>query len=65
MLISLSELLCSELSTKNYQRPRVKIPDEKIYITQDDTLGKNVTYIPIFPIKKKICYLYNMKENSF
>ena len=54
-------MLCTQISTKNYRK---KKSDKRIRIEIEDSLNKNVKFIPIFPIKKNICYLYNLKEHK-
>lgn len=66
MLISISELLCNQISTKNYQPAKEKLhPDEKIHINIGDSVDKNVNFLPIFPICKQFCFLYNLTDNSY
>lgn len=66
MLIMISELLCNEASTKNYQLSRMKLnPEEKIHINTPDTIDANVKFIPIFPIRKQYCYLYSIGDNTY
>lgn len=59
-------MLCSEVSTQNYLFPRMKqSPEEKIHINIPDTLDKTVKFMPIFPIRKQYCYLYNLSDNTY
>lgn len=30
-----------------------------------DTLEKSVKFMPIFPIRKQYCYLYNFEDNTY
>jgi hypothetical protein len=66
MLIMVSELLCNEASTRNYQPARLKVaPEERINISSPDSLDPSIKFVPIFPIRKQYCYLYSIDENTY
>ena len=42
-----------------------KNPEEKLQISVPDTLDASIKFMPIFPIRKQYCYLYNLKDNNY
>lgn len=64
ILVELSEVLCNAISTQNYTRA-VDTNKRGISITQPTYLLKEVKEIPIFPIKKTHCYLFDIKSKSY
>ena len=64
ILVELSEVLCNAISTQNYTKA---IDNNKrgINITRDSYFQKEVKEIPIFPIKKTHCYLFDLKNKSY
>jgi len=37
----------------------------KLAITLDNYLHKSVSWVPIFPIKKNHCFLYNIQNKNY
>lgn len=64
ILVELSEVLCNSISTQNFTRA-VETNKRGISITQPSYLSSTVKEIPIFPIKKTHCYLFDLKNKSY
>ena len=60
ILVELSEVLCNCISTQNYTHA-VEKNKRGINITQPSYLLNTVKEIPVFPIKKTHCYLFDVK----
>jgi len=64
ILVELSEVLCNAISTQNYSSA-VETNKRGITISQPSYLLSSVKEIPIFPIKKTHCYLFDLKSKSY
>jgi hypothetical protein len=62
--VELSEVLCNSISTQNFTRA-VETNKRGISISQPSYLLSTVKEIPIFPIKKTHCYLFDLKNKSY
>jgi hypothetical protein len=64
ILVELSEVLCNAISTVNYTRA-TESNKRGIAITHPSYLQPDVKEVPIFPIKKTHCYLFDLKNKSY
>ena len=64
ILVELSEVLCNSISTQNYTHA-IETNKRGITISQPSYLLNTVKQIPIFPIKKTHCYLFDLKNKSY
>ena len=64
ILVELSEVLCNAISTQNYTHA-VEKGKRGISISQPSYLLNNIKEIPVFPIKKTHCYLFDLKSKAY
>ena len=64
ILVELSEVLCNAISTVNYTRA-AETNKRGISISQPSYLLNDVKEVPIFPIKKTHCYLFDLKNKTY
>lgn len=66
----MEETLCKSIFTVNYRfvdrlKPEDKAKVTNIRIETADTLENSRRVVPIFPMKGKFCFLYNLETNEY
>jgi hypothetical protein len=63
VLVELSQVMCNSISTLDYTSAKETL-EKGLSITQPSYLLPTVNVLPIFPIKRPYCYLYNLAKKK-